>query len=219
VGGDELASCAGSWSGSPCCERSWTHSALSRYGRHVPLDSGLVSEARAAEARLFDAERDAEVARAEFHRAIRRLQLAGGSLREIAEEFGLSHQRVHQIVDATGGSRNWRGGRAGSAELLSCSFCGKHQKQVKKLIAGPHAYICDRCIARVHSVLAAAGKAASTPIATIRQISGEARGTRCSFCAKGRHQVEVMAAAGDARICSECVALCDEIITDQPTSR
>ncbi|MBB33430.1 MAG: ATP-dependent Clp protease ATP-binding subunit ClpX [Acidimicrobiaceae bacterium] len=33
-----------------------------------------------------------------------------------------------------------------TTELLKCSFCGKSQKQVKKLIAGPGVYICDECI-------------------------------------------------------------------------
>jgi ATP-dependent Clp protease ATP-binding subunit ClpX len=33
-----------------------------------------------------------------------------------------------------------------NSELLKCSFCGKSQKQVKKLIAGPGVYICDECI-------------------------------------------------------------------------
>jgi ATP-dependent Clp protease ATP-binding subunit ClpX len=32
------------------------------------------------------------------------------------------------------------------SDLLKCSFCGKTQKQVKKLIAGPGVYICDECI-------------------------------------------------------------------------
>ncbi len=37
--------------------------------------------------------------------------------------------------------------RAGEGgDLLKCSFCGKSQKQVKKLIAGPGVYICDECI-------------------------------------------------------------------------
>ena len=31
-------------------------------------------------------------------------------------------------------------------EQLLCSFCGKSQRQVKKLIAGPGVYICDECI-------------------------------------------------------------------------
>ena len=33
-----------------------------------------------------------------------------------------------------------------SGEILKCSFCGKSQKQVKKLIAGPGVYICDECV-------------------------------------------------------------------------
>ena len=36
--------------------------------------------------------------------------------------------------------------RIDNADLLKCSFCGKSQKQVKKLIAGPGVYICDECI-------------------------------------------------------------------------
>ena len=35
---------------------------------------------------------------------------------------------------------------AESVDLLKCSFCGKSQKQVRKLIAGPGVYICDECI-------------------------------------------------------------------------
>ncbi|MEX0755860.1 MAG: ATP-dependent Clp protease ATP-binding subunit ClpX [Actinomycetota bacterium] len=34
----------------------------------------------------------------------------------------------------------------GDSDLLKCSFCGKSQKQVKKLIAGPGVYVCDECI-------------------------------------------------------------------------
>ncbi len=33
-----------------------------------------------------------------------------------------------------------------SNEQLICSFCGRSQRQVKKLIAGPGVYICDECI-------------------------------------------------------------------------
>jgi hypothetical protein len=38
--------------------------------------------------------------------------------------------------------------------LVSCSFCGKNQKMVKKLIAGPGVYICDECIALCDDILA-----------------------------------------------------------------
>jgi hypothetical protein len=179
----------------------------------VPLDPSLLAQARTAETRVILAERDAEVLRTEFHRAIRRLQLAGGSLREIAREFGLSHQRVHQIVEATGGSRSWRATHAGVGELV-CSFCGRHQTQVKMLIAGPDAYICNGCVDRVHTVLAAPDAPVSTPAATIRRVGEDGRDQWCSFCGKSQHRVEAMAAAGEVRICNECLDLCDEVIAD-----
>ncbi len=39
------------------------------------------------------------------------------------------------------------------ADLLKCSFCGKSQKQVKKLIAGPGVYICDECIELCNEIM------------------------------------------------------------------
>jgi ATP-dependent Clp protease ATP-binding subunit ClpX len=58
-------------------------------------------------------------------------------------------------TDKSGGLReagdrakeSWQVARIGDGgDLLKCSFCGKSQKQVKKLIAGPGVYICDECI-------------------------------------------------------------------------
>src|ERR1043166_8529881 len=37
---------------------------------------------------------------------------------------------------------------------LCCSFCGKSQKEVKKLIAGPAVYICDECIELCNDIIA-----------------------------------------------------------------
>jgi len=37
---------------------------------------------------------------------------------------------------------------------LSCSFCGKSQREVKKLIAGPTVYICDECIGLCNDIIA-----------------------------------------------------------------
>src|SRR5690625_2968142 len=42
---------------------------------------------------------------------------------------------------------------AEGADLLKCSFCGKSQKQVKKLIAGPGVYICDECIELCNEII------------------------------------------------------------------
>lgn len=43
--------------------------------------------------------------------------------------------------------------------LLKCSFCGKSEKEVDKLVAGPGVYICDACVELCNQVIAEA----STP--------------------------------------------------------
>jgi len=188
------------------------------------MDARLLDEARQARERLIDAERDLEVARAEFHRAVRRLHLNGSSLRELAASLGLSHQRVHQIVEEAGGSRRWirvkgRGNIDGL--LLVCSFCGKHQRQVRKLIAGPGVYICDGCIGLAVGVTGS-GEAARTEHGRVTAVPEEAPRMACSFCTKTRDQVAGLALAppgphrkSPAAICTECLALCDEIIVEE----
>ncbi len=46
------------------------------------------------------------------------------------------------------------GGRDSGNQTLCCSFCGKSQKEVKKLIAGPTVYICDECIGLCNDIIA-----------------------------------------------------------------
>ena len=48
--------------------------------------------------------------------------------------------------------------------LLKCSFCGKSQKQVKKLIAGPGVYICDECIELCNEIIEEELGEASLPV-------------------------------------------------------
>jgi len=51
-----------------------------------------------------------------------------------------------------------------SGDLVKCSFCGKSQKQVKKLIAGPGVYICDECIDLCNEIIDDELTEASTPV-------------------------------------------------------
>lgn len=46
------------------------------------------------------------------------------------------------------------GGSGGGPAGLHCSFCGKGQREVKKLIAGPNVYICDECISLCNDIIA-----------------------------------------------------------------
>jgi hypothetical protein len=188
------------------------------------VDDELLAEAKRARARLIDAERDVEVARAEFHRAVRRLHLHGASLRELALGLGLSHQRVHQIVESAGGSRRWLRRRESGPPNPSptCTFCGKQPAEVSKVIAGPGACICDECVGLAKSVISS-GTAASTARGQMTAVPAQDRRVRCSFCGKCRHEVPGLAAfpaevggkpPAVATVCTECLELCDEIIAD-----
>jgi hypothetical protein len=187
------------------------------------MDETLLTEARRAQERLIDAERDAEVARADFHRAVRRLHLHGASLRELAYGLGLSHQRVHQIVESAGGSRRWlrRDRRRPDQELLACTFCDKHQKQVKKLVAGPGVYICEGCVDLARSVIGSE-EIVSNGMTELAAGRADEPRVQCSFCGKRRDQVEGLTVSSarterktPAAICTECLDLCTEIIAEE----
>ena len=85
----------------------------------MTLDKDILNEARELRSRLLELQHDADRAKLDYHHAIRRLHAAGGSMREIAEELDLSHQRVHQIVEGPAGPpggppwarRRWKHGR------------------------------------------------------------------------------------------------------------
>ncbi|MCK9197106.1 MAG: ATP-dependent Clp protease ATP-binding subunit ClpX [Syntrophales bacterium] len=49
--------------------------------------------------------------------------------------------------------RKGREAQGGGQGLLYCSFCGKNQNEVRKLVAGPTAYICDECIELCRSIV------------------------------------------------------------------
>jgi hypothetical protein len=198
----------------------------------MALDEELLAPARVAQARVVELERAVDLARAEFRYSVRKLHLSGASLREIGDALNLSHQRVHRLVEkAEGGGRGWRSFSARADRTrrseLACSFCGKSQKEVRKLIAGTgHIAICETCAGKAGQVLAT-GQVAATPLSSIKAVplpgeaaAGEAADVaKCSFCGKTRCQVDGIAlAAGTTTagvsVCTECVALCQEIIND-----
>lgn len=164
----------------------------------------------------------AEVARGEFYAALRRLHLDGASLRELAGAFGLSHQRVHQIVEAGGRSRRWRR-RRGPCPDAVCSFCGREHSRGRTLVAGPGVHICEGCVGVVSGVVDT-GRTGSTTRGPVRAVPDGNRRERCSFCGKRRHQVTALAATsveaggkfpGHASICAECLGVCREITGEQ----
>ena len=148
----------------------------------MPVDEDLLAAAKTAGDRFAAAERDADLARAHYHHAVRRLHLAGASVRDVAHAMGMSHQRVQQIVQASGGtwwSSIWRGRRV-KPDML-CSFCGLPSTQVAKLIAGPKVYICDTCVGAGERVLRSRTPTETASGGQMELVPLDSR-VRCSFC-------------------------------------
>ena len=177
----------------------------------MTINDELLKKARAAGTRLADAEGQVQAARTEYHMIVRRMHLAGGSLREIAQALELSHQRVQQMVVGAGGSwwqRVWRS-RSVSSNLI-CTFCKRTQDQVAKLIAGPKVFICDACVALAEKSMTAG----SRPPHGSLVLAGERTRARCSFCGKRRETDRPLLTGPKANICGKCLLVCRQILLD-----
>jgi hypothetical protein len=162
-----------------------------------------LNAARRTGIELEDVERQALVARAEYHTAVRRLHLAGASLREIADALALSHQRVHQIVDGSGGSwwrKAWR--TRGTTRDAVCTWCGRPPSDVEKLVAGPNIYICDGCVHEAeHTLRKSDGKRSASRVA------------RCSFCRRFAGARRTVVTGRHANVCAECLQMCRDFMS------
>ena len=176
--------------------------------RHMMADNrSLLRAAKAAAERLAEADRHALLARADYHTAIRRLHLGGASLREIAQELDLSHQRVQQVVSAAGGSwwQIWR--RRNISRDAVCSWCDRPPSEVDKLIAGPKVLICDSCVDAAERAMRGARND--------RALTRVERGRyRCDFCRKKATSTRAIA-AGPPNVCAECLRVCREILNSR----
>ena len=99
-------------------------------------------------------------------RDFRDAKVMAHSLRDAlkAKAIEITHSESLELIAKTFGYDNWnilsaridtaqpRSGPAGGPQgpapqaVLYCSFCGKNQHEVNKLVAGPHVFICDECI-------------------------------------------------------------------------
>jgi bacterioferritin-associated ferredoxin len=180
----------------------------------------LLTKARDAGARLAEAEGRIQSARSEYHALVRRMHLAGASMREIARALDMSHQRVYQVVESAGGSwwrRIWRPRNVKQnfshnvKDGLICTFCGRPENIVAKLIAGPGVYICDACVAladqRLSQIVSSVKGKPATP-------ANKRTKTRCSFCRKPVTPDRPVFDAPAASICAPCLDVARQILAD-----
>lgn len=157
----------------------------------MTLDEDLLRAGRGALARLHEAHLRVDAATADFHHAIRRLNIAGASRREIAAAFDLSHQRVDQIVVGSGGRFSDWSFRA--APVTSCSFCAGG---TASLVHGPGVAICAGCVERL----------------TGDDELWHVRDARCSFCGKrAPPDVTTLHSGPEAIVCVQCLRLAHQI--------
>ena len=101
-----------------------------------------------------------------------------------------------------------------SKSTLYCSFCGKSQHEVRKLIAGPTVFICDECVEVCLTLLAdyrALGLAPPEPKRSwYQRWFGEEETVACSFTPHDQEnpQGERLFSSPGIQICEQCVGAC-----------
>ena len=143
------------------------------------------------------------------------------SSRDLREKLDQVYEKVRKMPDPAPETGVVRAIRSGVLEALvlyerlrrrpdsdlpsgpsECSFCGKKQEEVAKLIAGPGVYVCDFCVADL-----------SKKVADPNFLG--APDAKCSFCGKRAQTVKKLISAPKARICDECIDLCNEILDEE----
>ncbi|KRR26379.1 hypothetical protein CQ14_02455 [Bradyrhizobium lablabi] len=106
------------------------------------------------------------------------------SLELIAKAFGYDNWNILSAkIDTARPPSGWPGrlqNPASQAKLLYCSFCGKNQNEVTKLVAGPAVFICDECIDLCIDIVDAQ---------LLRLIEGDEEGARAMSTDRLQHYV------------------------------
>jgi hypothetical protein len=88
---------------------------------------------------------------------------------------------------------------------LICSFCGKDQDQVRKLIAGPSVYICDECVDLCNDILEGECEHETPAGQTPQQGTIFNRDARCAVCHLLKPSEELLALPDRGLICTVCL--------------
>jgi ClpX C4-type zinc finger len=102
---------------------------------------------------------------------------------------------------------------AGAQPPLRCSFCNKKQDDVRRLIAGPSAFICDECVEVCNDIIAddtRVTRSASPAAAPTPPLAGSDPSTfnavRCSLCGMSTPTEDALLIEQRGLLCPGCVA-------------
>jgi len=169
----------------------------------MSVDPFLLATARAAARTLQDAERAIEPLRQDSRACIRSLSAGGASLREIAAALGLSHQRVHQLVQGEARPKSTRTPAESTlASVLvtggaTCALCGEEAE----IEGGGSPPLCAAC--RKDGRLLMAGEMPAD-VRGLRLVRRHQR-PHCLGCRRLPDAGEVFLAGPQGALCAGCL--------------
>ena len=88
-------------------------------------------------------------------------------------------------------------------KLLTCSFCGKNQNEVGKLIAGPSVHICNECVRTCDEILTLENVEVTET--KLKAAAGVAEERLCGICMEARETDELIFLPHAAYMCASCL--------------
>ena len=158
---------------------------------------------------MEELEQALDLARANYHTSVRRLYESGASLRELATGLGVSHQRIHQIVEAA--TSTGVATRVISS-IAACDFCGQQRLAGAPFVAGPGVGICGECVDAATPALEGTYR---SPSGVLFARADPNAPDACAFCKKRARQVTRLVSADEVSVCDECLGKCRTILTEK----
>lgn len=166
----------------------------------MSLDPFLLAKARAAIRTLQEAERAIEPLRHDYYASIRSLSTGGASLREIAAALGLSHQRVHQLVQGEARPKAKRALPPALSRVAdsapTCALCDEAD-----VATGARLPICSDC--RKTGRILMAGQALADDHGL--RLARRHQRPHCLGCGRQPDAGEVFLAGARGAVCAECL--------------
>ena len=118
----------------------------------------------------------------------------------LAADLGVG-QTLRRRVDERVVGDNDRGGD----DLLRCSFCGKDQYQLRKLVAGPNAHICADCVDVCVDIMSDDTGASETGSGSQGRVVGSITVARCSLCRTPTPIADLATVETRGALCESCL--------------